>query len=101
MGGLAFAGSFMYPLYIKLVGAPTITSVETTNFEIYNINFPAVTICSNNKIISNRLTFATSYNEPWRSMNTTAENILTAAKMMLFFGEDASLILIFFNIDIY
>jgi amiloride-sensitive sodium channel len=29
---------------------PTITTLESQHYSIYNLNFPAVSICSNNKI---------------------------------------------------
>ena len=39
----------MRPIYDKWQNTPTITSIEDTNYAVWNINFPAVTICSNNK----------------------------------------------------
>lgn len=41
----------MQPIYHKWQVVPTITTVETTNYPIWNIHFPAVTICSNNKVV--------------------------------------------------
>lgn len=29
---------------------PTITTIETNNYPIWNIKFPGVTICNNNKV---------------------------------------------------
>ena len=37
----------------KYVENPTITTIATTNYPIGKIQFPAVTICSNNKIHAN------------------------------------------------
>ena len=39
----------MRSIYDKWQNTPTITSIEDTNYAVWNINFPAVTICSNNK----------------------------------------------------
>ncbi len=41
----------MRPIYDKWQNTPTITSIEDTNYAVWNINFPAVTICSNNKAL--------------------------------------------------
>jgi amiloride-sensitive sodium channel len=30
--------------------SPTVTTVETTTYPIWNIPFPAVTLCDNNKV---------------------------------------------------
>ena len=48
--GLSLATIFFMPLYNKWFYHPIIRSIETNNYPIENINFPAVTICSNNKV---------------------------------------------------
>ena len=45
----------MLPIYQKYIDFPTVTTVVETNHPIYKIDFPAVTICSNNKIIEKSL----------------------------------------------
>ena len=43
------------PIYQKYVDFPTVTTVIETNYPVYKVDFPAVTICSNNKIIESSL----------------------------------------------
>ena len=40
---------------MKWINFPTITTILQTNFPISEITFPAVTICSNNKVFSKKL----------------------------------------------
>ena len=44
----------MIPIMNKYIESPTIISPKTTNYPIWNIYFPAVTICSNNKVMSDQ-----------------------------------------------
>ncbi len=55
LGGAILTLVFMAPQYRKWRFSPTITSVDTTNYPIWNIHFPAVTICSNNKVMEKQL----------------------------------------------
>ena len=50
--GFVLAGFVFTPLYNKWMYTPIIRSIETTNYPIENIDFPAVTICSNNKVLN-------------------------------------------------
>ena len=59
----------MEPLYVKWVKSPTVTTIEETNFPIWNINFPAVTICSNNKVVKQQFELVLK-TAPW---NASAE----------------------------
>ena len=43
------------PIYEKYRTSPTVTTVSETNYPVWGINFPAVTIYSNNKIIETQL----------------------------------------------
>lgn len=48
-------GGLMTVLLIQLVWSryqtsPTITTVETNNFPIWNVQFPAITLCNINKV---------------------------------------------------
>ena len=52
IGGIVLAGFVFTPLYNKWMYTPIIRSIETTNYPIENIDFPAVTICSNNKVLN-------------------------------------------------
>ena len=52
---LYFQYELMIPIYEKYQESKTITSIKTTNYPVWNINFPGVTICSNNKVSKSRL----------------------------------------------
>ena len=43
------------PIHKKYLDFPTVTTVVSNNYPIYNISFPAVTICSNNRIVEESL----------------------------------------------
>ena len=49
--GFAFSVIVITPLYDRFTNNPIIRSIESNNYPIENISFPAVTICSNNKVI--------------------------------------------------
>ena len=48
--GFAFSVIVINPLYDRFFNNPIIRSIESNNYPIENISFPAVTICSNNKV---------------------------------------------------
>lgn len=48
--GIVFAVILIMLVYERFQSTPTITTVETNNFPIWNVQFPAVTICNNNKV---------------------------------------------------
>lgn len=50
MMGLTFAIVLMLLVWNRFQTTPTITTVETINYPIWNLPFPAVTICNNNKV---------------------------------------------------
>ena len=58
------------PIYFKWQTQPTITTPASTNYPIWNIDFPAVTICSNTKVVEAQLKRVLK-KQPW---NETAEN---------------------------
>ncbi len=43
------------PIFSKWRNSPTYTSLNTTNYPIWNIPFPGVTVCSNNVINEKQL----------------------------------------------
>ena len=43
------------PIYDKYKTTPTVTTVTETFHPVWNVNFPAVTICSNNRIVETQL----------------------------------------------
>ena len=52
IGSLFLCGYMIWPIYTKWQENPTITSIASTNYAIWNIHFPAVTICSNNRVVA-------------------------------------------------
>lgn len=48
--GTVFAIILMGLSLDRFQRTPTITTVETNNYPIWNVEFPAVTICNNNKV---------------------------------------------------
>ena len=48
--GLGHAKEFYFPGLDKYQNDPTTTSLETTDFPIWEIDFPGVTICPNAKV---------------------------------------------------
>ena len=52
IGSVIFCGTMIVPLVNKFDTDPTIISIEDTNYPVWKVPFPAVTICSNNKVIA-------------------------------------------------
>ena len=46
---------FIIPIWIKWNSHPTLTTLDSTNHPVWEIDFPAVTICSPNKVIRQKL----------------------------------------------
>ena len=55
IASVVFGCFIFYPVFERWINFPTITTIFQTNYPISNIPFPAVTICSNNKIIETQL----------------------------------------------
>ena len=51
IGSVIFCVTMIVPLVNKFDTDPTIISIEDTNYPVWKVPFPAVTICSNNKVI--------------------------------------------------
>ena len=66
-GACILCGVLVYPIYVKWQTQPTITSVDETNFAIWNIYFPAVTICSNNKVVESQIDKLLR-SQPWKNI---------------------------------
>ncbi len=45
----------MSSIYLRWESSPVITSVANTNLPVTNINFPAVTVCTVNKAVNEKL----------------------------------------------
>lgn len=64
---------FMTPIINKYNDSPTIISPKTTNYPIWNIYFPAVTICSNNKLMKDQFRKVLKQS-PWKNLSEAAED---------------------------
>ncbi len=71
--------------------APTVTSIDSTNYPIWNIYFPAITVCSNNKIVSKQFR-AVLKQPPWKNISEDSEDeetfkrdLYNAVKIMILF----------------
>lgn len=58
---------FIQPIYEKWQLNPTITSPASTNYPIWNVYFPAVTICSNNKVVEAQMDTVLK-RDPWKNL---------------------------------
>ncbi len=45
--GFVLCGFLIAPIMRKWHNSPTFTSIKTTNFPVWDIPFPGVTVCSN------------------------------------------------------
>ena len=73
IGSCILCGVLVYPIYSKWQNTPTITSVEETNYAIWNIYFPAVTVCSNNKVVESQIESLLKL-QPWKNISKEDEN---------------------------
>ena len=73
IGSCILCGVLVYPIYSKWQNTPTITSVEETNYAIWNIYFPAVTVCSNNKVVQSQIESLLKL-QPWKNISKEDEN---------------------------
>ena len=64
VAGLVLMVLFIRPIFLKWQTNPTIVSPQSTNYPIWNIYFPAITICSNNKVVQGQLK-RVAKKEPW------------------------------------
>ena len=51
MLSLSLGAYMIWDLVQKYDNNPVIISIEETNYPVYKVQFPAVTICSNNKVV--------------------------------------------------
>ena len=83
------------PLYTKWQSQPTITTVYETNYPIWNINFPAITICSNNKIVKDSFNSLVRQ-QPWKNLtngnDNFTENFYDALKGTVLFDDDPEIL---------
>ena len=55
IGMMVLSVFIIIPVYEKYENTPTVTTVSDTYHPVWNLNFPAITICSNNRIIESQL----------------------------------------------
>ena len=61
---------FVLPILEKYKNTKTITTVDTTNYPISNIGFPAVTVCSNIRISNSLFKSTMTHSKlPWKSLS--------------------------------
>ena len=76
VGACILCGVLVYPIYDKWQTTPTITSIEETNYPIWNIYFPAVSICSNNKVVESQIGTLMRL-QPWKNLSKSNESFET------------------------
>ena len=74
-----FAIYYGYLLYTPFLDTwynePTLIAIDQTDFRVEKIPFPAITICSNNKIVYRQLQSVLRHKQPWKSLNKKNYNI--------------------------
>ena len=73
IGSFTLCVFMVLPFYTKWQTQHTITTVDETNYPIWNINFPAITICSNNKIVQHSFDLLMKQ-QPWKNLTIGNEN---------------------------
>ena len=67
--GLAFEVQLLMPIIEKYQNTKTITTVDTTNHPIWNIDFPGITVCSNIRVSNSLFKSALSNSKlPWTNL---------------------------------
>ena len=66
---LTFATQLVKPIFDKYKESKTITTVDTTNYPIWKINFPAITVCSNIRVAASQYRAALKNPKlPWKNL---------------------------------
>ena len=61
-------GWFLYtPILEKWIYKPVYTAVDSSSYDVAQIPFPAITICSNNKIVERQLE-SVLLTQPWKGL---------------------------------
>jgi hypothetical protein len=55
VGGFVACWVFIRPGFERWRDQPVFTSVELTNYPVWEVYFPAVTICSTNRVVQHQL----------------------------------------------
>ena len=74
-----FACYYGYLLYTPFLDTwnnePTVIAVDQADFPIDKVPFPAITICSNNKIVNRQLESVLRTQPPWKGLTKLNYNI--------------------------
>ncbi len=73
---IVFCLTLVRPIYVKLTNNPTYTSVNSTNFPVWQLPFPGVTICSNLIVSERRL-----YEELKTEKSQDGHNVVTQCNL--------------------
>ena len=73
VGGVGYGYLLYTPILHDWFYHPVIHDVEKTDFYVKELPFPAVTICSNNKIVKRQLE-SVLLTQPWKGYNKKIEN---------------------------
>ena len=73
MGGVGYGYLLYTPILYDWYYRPVVHDVEKTDFYVRDLPFPAITICSNNKIVKRQLE-SVLLTQPWKGYNKTITN---------------------------
>ncbi|XP_065331804.1 pickpocket protein 19-like isoform X3 [Cloeon dipterum] len=68
--GLLGAGWLIWSIWLRYATSPTVTMVQDTSYPLYHIPFPAVTVCSVNKVLRSE---AVKFVEEYTGKNSSSE----------------------------
>ena len=82
IGGVGY-GYLLYTPYLeKWFYTPVYMAVDSSNYDVAKIPFPAITICSNNKIVERQLE-SVLLTKPWRGLTKQDPNFADSFKKAL------------------
>ena len=90
MGGIGYGYLLYTPVLDDWYYRPVIHDIEKTDFFVKDLPFPAITICSNNKIVRRQLENVL-LTQPWKGYNKSIHNFannLEIALTALVIAED-------------
>ena len=65
--GICYGYMLYTPFLEKWFYTPVYMSIDSSSFDVANIPFPAITICTNNKIVNRQLE-SVLLTQPWRTL---------------------------------
>ena len=90
MGGIGYGYLLYTPILDDWYYRPVVHDIEKIDFYVKNLPFPAITICSNNKIVKRQLENVL-LTQPWKGYNKSIHNFaknLETALSALVIAED-------------